>query len=180
MLNQKRNGGATTATFVLKHIDDMPSPIRTVASRQVDIRGARVMLGTEELIGGRVRGPIPDFSPAGPVNLSVALVPAKPPAKSQVDAMADAGSMTDVAARTYAVAVYPHVAERDDEFDVRVGDTFVILRKDGGWWGVHHATPVTSEQDVIRSGWIPAGCVLEVTGAAALPASGLILTEHRR
>ena len=150
LLNQKRDGGATTATFVLKHIDDMPSPIRTVASRQVDIRGAGIMLGTEELIGGRMEGPIPDFSPAGPVNLSVALVSAKPPAQSQVETIADAGPMTDVAARTHAVAVYPHVAERNDDFDVKVGDTFVILRKDGGWWGVHHATPVTSEQDVIR------------------------------
>ncbi|TRM60727.1 hypothetical protein BD626DRAFT_549464 [Schizophyllum amplum] len=64
---------------------------------------------------------------------------------------------------SYAVAIYPYMAEQDDEFDVVVGDTFVILSRSRGWWVVQR-DPTGSgviDPDVSKQGWVPAGCLLE-------------------
>ncbi|KAF9563946.1 hypothetical protein CPC08DRAFT_685900 [Agrocybe pediades] len=64
---------------------------------------------------------------------------------------------------SYAVAIYPYMAEQDDEFDVVVGDTFVILSRARGWWVVQR-DPTGSgivETDIVKQGWVPAGCLLE-------------------
>jgi protein STE50 len=63
---------------------------------------------------------------------------------------------------SYAVAIYPYVAEREDEFDVLVGATFSILNKAKGWWVVQkdpEGTGATSSDETL-SGWVPAGEVL--------------------
>ena len=73
---------------------------------------------------------------------------------------------------SYAVAIYPYMAEQDDEFDVVVGDTFVIISRAKGWWVVQRdQTGFGSvEQDSAKQGWVPAGCLLEtnVPVAAAI------------
>ncbi|KAG6335065.1 hypothetical protein ID866_4025 [Astraeus odoratus] len=66
---------------------------------------------------------------------------------------------------SYAVAIYPYMAEQDDEFDVTVrrGDTFVILSRARGWWVVQR-DPTGSgaiDTDTSKQGWVPAGCLLE-------------------
>ncbi|THU91525.1 hypothetical protein K435DRAFT_780687 [Dendrothele bispora CBS 962.96] len=64
---------------------------------------------------------------------------------------------------SYAVAIYPYMAEQEDEFDVVVGDTFVILSRARGWWVVQR-DPTGSgivDTDIIKQGWVPAGCLLE-------------------
>ena len=86
---------------------------------------------------------------------------------------------------SYAVAIYPYMAEQEDEFDVVVyvllslfvyppqrvliyfmkssGDTFIILSRARGWWVVQR-DPAGSglvEPDVSKQGWVPAGCLLE-------------------
>ncbi|KAH9852144.1 hypothetical protein C2E23DRAFT_886014 [Lenzites betulinus] len=64
---------------------------------------------------------------------------------------------------SYAVAIYPYMAEQEDEFDVVVGDTFIIVSRARGWWVVQR-DPAGSgqvEQDVSMQGWVPAGCLLE-------------------
>ena len=80
---------------------------------------------------------------------------------------------------SYAVAIYPYMAEQEDEFDVVVyvslsavtgvvltvysGDTFIIVSRARGWWVVQR-DPAGSgqvEQDPSRQGWVPAGCLLE-------------------
>ncbi|KAJ3517761.1 hypothetical protein NLJ89_g316 [Agrocybe chaxingu] len=64
---------------------------------------------------------------------------------------------------SYAVAIYPYMAEQDDEFDVVVGDTFVILSRARGWWVVQR-DPTGSgivDADMSKQGWVPAGCLLE-------------------
>ncbi|KAJ7576885.1 hypothetical protein C8J56DRAFT_1007330 [Mycena floridula] len=64
---------------------------------------------------------------------------------------------------SYAVAIYPYMAEQDDEFDVVVGDTFVIISRARGWWVVQR-DPTGSgivDTDVVKHGWVPAGCLLE-------------------
>lgn len=90
--------------------------------------------------------------------------------------------------RSYAISIYPYVSEREDEFDVGVGDTFVVLSKAKGWWVVQRDRKANGNGDVdlvkikkedldsgsneekgveklyrreITSGWVPAGCLLE-------------------
>ncbi|KAG0709184.1 hypothetical protein DFH29DRAFT_986606 [Suillus ampliporus] len=88
--------------------------------------------------------------------------------KSRITSTADA----DIAKRempppmsgiSYAVAIYPYMAEQEDEFDVVVGDTFVILSRARGWWVVQR-DPTGSgvvDTDTSKQGWVPAGCLLE-------------------
>lgn len=64
---------------------------------------------------------------------------------------------------SYAVAIYPYMAEQEDEFDVIVGDTFLILSRARGWWVVQRdpAGGGAVEPDTGKQGWVPAGCLLE-------------------
>ncbi|KAF8661324.1 hypothetical protein AX16_001420 [Volvariella volvacea WC 439] len=65
---------------------------------------------------------------------------------------------------SYAVAIYPYMAEQDDEFDVVVGDTFVILSRVRGWWSVQRdptGSGIVDSSETAKSGWVPAGCLLE-------------------
>ncbi|TFK94152.1 hypothetical protein K466DRAFT_593821 [Polyporus arcularius HHB13444] len=96
--------------------------------------------------------------------------------KSQVDAGASGGTdaaeggtppvlreMPPATEVSYAVAIYPYMAEQEDEFDVVVGDTFVIVSRARGWWVVQR-DPAGSGQvdhDPSKQGWVPAGCLLE-------------------
>ncbi|KDN36738.1 hypothetical protein K437DRAFT_48952 [Tilletiaria anomala UBC 951] len=110
--------------------------------------------------------------------------------------------IADASTRTYAIAIYPYASERDDEFDVAVGDTYIVLSKAKGWWIVQgdskadgtgdidvaqakvgdgdgdetdSATIDRSETEanggglVMESGWVPAGCLLEVSRPLLLP-----------
>lgn len=96
--------------------------------------------------------------------------------------------------KTFAIAIYPYSCEREDEFDVNVGDTFVVLSKAKGWWIVQRDSNATGLGDIaagssprdgsaddgrlggaeIRSGWVPAGCLIETSRplAAVVPTDG--------
>ncbi|KAM5532372.1 hypothetical protein V8D89_013966 [Ganoderma adspersum] len=64
---------------------------------------------------------------------------------------------------SYSVAIYPYMAEQEDEFDVVVGDTFIIVSRARGWWVVQRDPAGTGQvdQDPSKQGWVPAGCLLE-------------------
>ncbi|KAK0551648.1 hypothetical protein OC845_002063 [Tilletia horrida] len=112
------------------------------------------------------------------------------------------GSASPNAAKKYAIAIYPYTSERDDEFDVELGDTFVVLNKIHGWWAVERDPRADGEGDgqvvevdapsspnpssketlslaptgkmpikVVWTGWVPAGCLLEMSKplAGAVP-----------
>ncbi|PCH44267.1 hypothetical protein WOLCODRAFT_77286 [Wolfiporia cocos MD-104 SS10] len=66
---------------------------------------------------------------------------------------------------SYAVAIYPYMAEQEDEFDVVVGDTFIILSRARGWWVVQQDPEGSGlvEPDPEKQGWVPAGCLLETS-----------------
>lgn len=54
------------------------------------------------------------------------------------------------------------MAEQEDEFDVVVGDTFVILSRQRGWWIVQRDLTGSGVVDAdTKQGWVPAGCLLE-------------------
>ncbi|KAF5353073.1 hypothetical protein D9758_008752 [Tetrapyrgos nigripes] len=61
---------------------------------------------------------------------------------------------------TYAVAIFPYMAEQDDEFDVNVDDRFVVMSKARGWWVVERDTTGLGNAES-KQGWVPAGCLLE-------------------
>ena len=93
---------------------------------------------------------------------------------------------------SYAVAIYPYMAEEEDEFDVVVyvsllphfhgltmnsGDTFVIISRKRGWWVVQRdpAGAGVVDSDTNKRGWVPAGCLLEtcIPVAAAIAEASL-------
>ncbi|THU93874.1 hypothetical protein K435DRAFT_669341 [Dendrothele bispora CBS 962.96] len=82
-------------------------------------------------------------------------------AQERLDHFEDpSASLTDV---SYAVAIYPYSAEEEDEFNVGVGDTFIILSRAPGWWvvlcdltGSGKANPALAQP-----GWVPVACFLE-------------------
>ncbi|ESK97684.1 protein kinase regulator [Moniliophthora roreri MCA 2997] len=82
---------------------------------------------------------------------------------------------------SYAVAIYPYMAEQADEFDVVVGDTFIILSRARGWWVVQRdpegtgvlsdsttAAASEGEENAGKQGWVPAGCLLETMKPVAV------------
>ncbi|KAJ7585035.1 hypothetical protein C8J56DRAFT_1027479 [Mycena floridula] len=81
-----------------------------------------------------------------------------PPAMSSSSRLSQTTS--DYTILGYAVAVYPYVAEQPDEFDISVGDIFVIVsRGPGVWWQLRHE-PVRSHIDEVAR-WAPSGAFLE-------------------
>ncbi|WFD31074.1 hypothetical protein MSPP1_002105 [Malassezia sp. CBS 17886] len=87
--------------------------------------------------------------------------------------------LPDAQTQTYAIAIYPYHSEREDEFDVQTGDTFIVVSKTKGWWALRRDSVADGSGDVyiphgsvldgagaplfeIWTGWVPAGCLLEV------------------
>ncbi|KAG9017107.1 Adaptor for signal transduction [Tulasnella sp. 427] len=65
---------------------------------------------------------------------------------------------------SYAIAIYPYGRDYDDEYDVTVGEMFVVLRRSKGWWEVQRdptGSGVVDER--ARRCWVPAGCLLETS-----------------
>ncbi|KZV71585.1 hypothetical protein PENSPDRAFT_650595 [Peniophora sp. CONT] len=77
---------------------------------------------------------------------------------------------------SYSVAIYPYMAEQEDEFDVVVGDTFVIISRVRGWWVVQRDPQGTGtvDSDPSKQGWVPAGCLLETR----IPIARAITPSH--
>ncbi|KZS94608.1 hypothetical protein SISNIDRAFT_453555 [Sistotremastrum niveocremeum HHB9708] len=79
---------------------------------------------------------------------------------------------------SYAVAIYPYMAEQEDEFDVVVGDTFTILSRSRGWWVVQRDPTGlgTVELEISKQGWVPAGCLLETS----VPVASAVAEANQR
>ncbi|WWC99472.1 hypothetical protein V866_006375 [Kwoniella sp. B9012] len=69
---------------------------------------------------------------------------------------------------TYAVAIYPYIADRQDEFNVAVGSTYVILSKAKGWYIVQKDPDGLGKSNDATQGWVPAGCLLELSQPISL------------
>ncbi|CAE6413118.1 unnamed protein product [Rhizoctonia solani] len=90
--------------------------------------------------------------------------------------------------KSYAIAIYPYLAELDDEFDVSVHDAFIIIGRAKGWWVVQRDPTGTGVHDeTAKHSWVPAGCLLEtsippavaVSEATRQPVSDYGATEYR-
>lgn len=177
LLFQKLKENEQNPVFMLRHIRDVKSPI------------AIAEVKAEAKMQERAKNPTSKKSPAPRSDgRKVALI-APPPGTVVANAAqpVELGPAADIPERirqvkSYAVAIYPYMPERDDEFDVNVGDTFVVINKARGWWivlrdrygdgtgDVGYSIP-TGEDEASDSalsyraetvsGWVPAGCLLE-------------------
>ncbi|KAG6335066.1 hypothetical protein ID866_4026 [Astraeus odoratus] len=66
---------------------------------------------------------------------------------------------------SYAIAVYPYAAEQQDEFDISLGDTFVVIFQARNWWVVQRDRIGSGlvDMDTTKQGLAPSGCLLETT-----------------
>lgn len=165
---------------MLRHIKDIKSPIAVAHGKHAARREKRAKEG-RTITGEGKEGSIRDFTRATRLHHPNVLMPVKGNAASpslnspqlggddadNKDKGKDGEDKEAVPAPVgagYALAIYPYMADREDEFDVAVGDTFVILNKTKGWWVVHRDSKATEASDIVRSGWVPQGCLLETSG----------------
>ncbi|KAI8915799.1 hypothetical protein EDD86DRAFT_252759, partial [Gorgonomyces haynaldii] len=75
--------------------------------------------------------------------------------------------------QSVAVAIYEYNPQRDDELKVVIGDQFVIIDREVGWFLV--------EKDG-RRGWVPAGCLLENMASEIQPSlqMGVALADYEK
>lgn len=80
----------------------------------------------------------------------------------------------------HAVAVYEYKAERDDEINVAIGDTFKILKTESGWCVV--------EKDG-KNYWVPASCLMEseereehfsAKNSASSQITGIVIYDYKK
>ncbi|GAA6021119.1 hypothetical protein JCM10207_003375 [Rhodosporidiobolus poonsookiae] len=190
LLFQRLKESNDNPVFMLRHIKDIKSPIAVASAKHAARRDKRppgIGGGVERSLMGVTR----DGSPATAATTANGLAPNARPTRlhhppvllpvgkdrkdgTAADDGAEGAEVKEPEKKGYCIAIYPYLAEREDEFDVAVGDTFVILSKTKGWWVVHRDTPppslsssTSSNPDhspaARRSAWVPAGCLLETS-----------------
>lgn len=186
LLFQKLKENEQSPVFMLRHIRDVKSPIAIAEAKAAAKLQEREGEGSSADAKKR-SAPRPDRRRiiAGTPPPGALVTNTSNPV--EVGPAADLPERSKVA-RTYAVAIYPYMPERDDEFDVNVGDTFVVINKAKGWWIVQrdakrggagdvvYSVPASEasaeEEDGVTysnyraeyaSGWVPAGCLLETS-----------------
>ncbi|KAF7356890.1 hypothetical protein MVEN_01024800 [Mycena venus] len=166
LLFQKLKDAKKNPVFMLKHIKDIRSPIAVAQQKYAARKASSIMANgsatTSNLNAGQGAA-APTISPApawsgheSPKRLNVDPNDMTPNASPETPPM----SASEV---SYAVAIYPYMAEQEDEFDVVVGDTFIVLSKAREWCIVQR-DPTGSgivNTDIVEQGWIPLGCLLE-------------------
>ncbi|KAK4056811.1 hypothetical protein OIO90_002060 [Microbotryomycetes sp. JL221] len=190
LLFQRLKESGNNPVFMLRHIKDIKSPIVLATAKHAarrDKRGANVGVGLDKAPTNR--------------DGQVAVMPSRPtrlhhppvllPVGKDSQEKKEGGSGATMSeefdkppaspreAFGFAVSIYPYLAEREDEFDVAVGDTFVIISKTKGWWVVHRDFGPASANDTTprKSAWVPAGCLVETTVSALSLATSDQLTN---
>ncbi|EJD43767.1 hypothetical protein AURDEDRAFT_114560 [Auricularia subglabra TFB-10046 SS5] len=191
LLFQKLKEAKKNPVFMLKHIKDIRSPIAVAKQKQAQRQKQAGDVSTQSNTARPTphppviktnapqvgAAPWPDVMSPGGVD-----PPAGPKANVEVPTEEAGAQAAAGKARTqtgnsnsdedwvitpsgisYAVSIYPYMAEQDDELDVVVGDYYIILHRARGWWNVQCDPQGTGivDPDNGRSGWVPAGCLLE-------------------
>ncbi|CAO1617916.1 unnamed protein product [Sympodiomycopsis kandeliae] len=188
LLFQKLKEARQNPVFMLRHIRDVKSPISIANAKAAARRGsASSASGRKENKDGANANPgkVIRLNPGSNFTATAASIDKN---ATEVLLTGPAAQLPNPeASRSYAIAIYPYVCEREDEFDVSVGDTFLVLSKAKGWWVVQCDSHATGSGDVgsnsdsnsadkqgitsdtgerrveIRSGWVPAGCLIETS-----------------
>lgn len=172
---QRMREAVPDAVLVLKEARDLESPLQS-AQRKLRAKRVEWASGTKQEMM-RMRAP-PLSTPWHP-GMRVATARGWLSHARGAESLAAAPMRGPAASLprqtpTYAVAIYPYESARDDEFDVQVGDTFVVLSKTKGWWTLQRDSAADGRGDVwvldaahahveLWSGWAPAGCLLETS-----------------
>ncbi|EPQ27043.1 uncharacterized protein PFL1_05327 [Pseudozyma flocculosa PF-1] len=179
LLFQKLKENKQSPVFMLRHIRDVKSPI-AIANAKAESKKSQTTTSStvKASAGGRSdKRRVIDGAPPSGANIAHLAAPVETGPAAELPA-------STKASRTYAVAIYPYLSERGDEFDVGVGDIFIVRNKAKGWWVVQRdskgtgagdvvysvpssetddANPNAAYQAEISSGWVPAGCLLETS-----------------
>ncbi|KAK4051136.1 hypothetical protein OIV83_002958 [Microbotryomycetes sp. JL201] len=171
LLFQRLKESGNNPVFMLRHIKDIKSPIVLATAKHAarrDKRGANIGVGLDKAPTNR-DGQVA-VTPSRPTRLHhpPVLLPVGKDNQDKKELTAEELDKPPVSPREafgYAVSIYPYLAEREDEFDVAVGDTFVVISKTKGWWVVHRDFGPASSNDQTprKSAWVPAGCLVETT-----------------
>ncbi|KAJ7872388.1 hypothetical protein B0H13DRAFT_2553738, partial [Mycena leptocephala] len=137
VLFQKFKDAKKNPAFMLKHIKDIRSPIAVAHQKHAARKASSIPLTSMTMSGTAITN-------------------------SNNGGEASKSSDSEVTV-SYAVAIYPWMAEQEDEFDVVVDDTFIILTRARGWWVVQRDPTGLGilETGIDKQGWVPAGCLLE-------------------
>ncbi|TIA74606.1 hypothetical protein E3P91_00844 [Wallemia ichthyophaga] len=140
-LFQKLKEQSQQPVFMLRHIKELRSPISIALQKQRSRREANNTL-------------TPPSSSSNQPHSSLSSANANVTSFRNGKPLAEICSSEEI--QGYAIAIYPYTADREDEFDVNVSDQFEIVQRAKGWW-------VVRRQAKNEVGWVPTGCLLEVS-----------------
>ncbi|KAG8687767.1 Adaptor for signal transduction, partial [Ceratobasidium sp. 394] len=158
LLFQKLKDANKNPVFTLRHIKDIRSPIAVAQQKQASRLAARHTNGAAT----PPRRPRLGDQPASSPSISAwSRVGNESSAATPAEGREGAAYATT---KSYAIAIYPYMAELDDEFDVSIHDAFIIIGRAKAWWIVQRDSPGTGilEENATHS-WVPAGCLLETS-----------------
>ncbi|TIB93911.1 hypothetical protein E3Q18_00798 [Wallemia mellicola] len=138
--------------FMLRHVKELRSPISIALQKQQAKREANSSLTPP---------PSSSQQQSSPTTNNVASF-------RNGKALAEVCDSDDI--EGYAIAIYPYTADREDEFDVNVSDQFEIVQRAKGWW-------VVRRESMNEVGWVPTGCLLEVSNLTSSPNQIQILSN---
>ncbi|OAV94839.1 hypothetical protein PTTG_26839 [Puccinia triticina 1-1 BBBD Race 1] len=148
LLFQKLKEANQNPVFTLRHIKDIESPVCLALAKQAQRREKKLASAALKL--------------AEPTTSSSTQQSKKsPPNTGRVEK-----------ASGFCIAIYPYMSECEDDLDVGVGDTFIIVGKSKGWWVVNRDKGTETELDEGQQGWIPSGCLLETRKSFSMGPSG--------
>ncbi|KAJ1026350.1 hypothetical protein NDA16_002437 [Ustilago loliicola] len=202
LLFQKLKENEQSPVFMLRHIRDVKSPIAIAEAKVASKLQEREKDGNAS---AKKRS-----APRADRRRVIAGTPPPGALVTNTSNPVEVGPAADLPDRnkitkTYAVAIYPYMPERDDEFDVNVGDTFVVINKAKGWWIVQRDAKGDGAGDVVysvpasetssgdddgitysnyraeyASGWVPAGCLLETSRPLGNIVDAEVVSSHMR
>lgn len=156
LLFQKLKDAQQNPVFTLRHIRDIESPVSLALAKQARKREKKLMSVTPSSASSATTTepqPRTDDNDS-PNDKAIAKKSNKksPPNLGQVEE-----------ASGFCIAIYPYISEGEDDLDVGVGDTFIIIGKSKGWWSVNRDRGPETRIKEEYQGWIPSGCLLETS-----------------
>ncbi|CAG8463681.1 812_t:CDS:2, partial [Scutellospora calospora] len=143
LLFQKLKEAYQNPVFMLKNIKEIKSPVATAEEIINSLKANKKRRTTQFL--NKELPPAPNEYPSHNQ---------EPPPAYELTEEERSSEETLIEGNGTAIAIYPYVAELDDELNVVVGDIFKIRSRSGGWCFV--------ERDG-QTGWVPANFLLETS-----------------
>ncbi|ESK97681.1 protein kinase regulator [Moniliophthora roreri MCA 2997] len=155
--------------FMLKHIKDIPSPIVIARQKHAARKASSINDRPNTTIAAAANNNLSSHIPNGLNSATQASGGWLGTPNTTNIATFNASTSPSHNPISHAVAIYPYMAEQADEFDVAVGDMFIVLSRAQRWWVVQRDPEGTGMlSDAGIQGWVPAGCLLETMKPVAV------------